>query len=223
MFVLADDLSWNSLGANSDIAFAAPYLTALAKEGMIVSNYYAQEVCTPSRAALLTGRYPLSIGMQWGVVQTDTAWGMPIEETTLAEVLRDSGYSTHMLGKWHLGHHSAHFLPTARGFDSFTGYLNGDNEYFSKRVPTSPTFKDLLSADSNCYFTYENEDMHNYSTHFYKDKAIEIIESHDQATPLFLYLAFQAVHSPFQDKDGKTVMDIFEATSEYDSISVSTI
>jgi arylsulfatase A-like enzyme len=73
--------------------------------------------------------------MQYGSILAVKPWGLPLEETTIAEVLSDAGYQTHMLGKWHLGHHSAANLPTARGFDSFVGYLDGENYYFSKRDP----------------------------------------------------------------------------------------
>jgi hypothetical protein len=211
IFILADDLGWNSMGYEDyDLDFVTPYLTDFATNGLKLTSYYAQEVCTPSRAAFLTGRYPLSIGMQYGVVQTDTPWGLNLNETTIAEVLSDSGYATHMLGKWHLGHHSPRFLPTARGFDSFTGYVDGDNYYYSKRNPTKDTFFDFMSSDQNCYYSYDNPDMHNYSTHFYRDNAIEIIEQHDTSVPLFLYLAFQAVHDPFQD-----VTDLREVAPEF--------
>lgn len=193
VFILADDLGWNSIGYEDyDLSFTTPTLTTMAQSGIILTNYYAQEVCTPSRAALLTGRYPLSTGMQYGVVETDTAWGLNLNETTLAEALHNNGYSTHMIGKWHLGHQSPRYLPTARGFDTFTGYLDGDNYYFSKRNPTLNLFHDFISADQECYYTYDNSDMHNYSTHFYRDLAIKTIEDHDQSVPLFLYLAFQA-------------------------------
>ena len=88
VFILADDLSWNALGgfdSESDIAFAAPGLAALAAQGIKMTNYYAQELCTPSRAALLTGRYPVSMGMQFGTVLASKPWGMPLDETTIAE------------------------------------------------------------------------------------------------------------------------------------------
>ena len=128
VIIVADDLGWNSLGYTEDtMAFATPYLTALAESGINMENFYAQEVCSPSRGSLLTGRYPLSIGMQYGMVSANAEWGMPLDETTLAEVLQDTGYSTHMLGKWHLGYFSPKFLPTERGCDSWTGNANGEN------------------------------------------------------------------------------------------------
>jgi hypothetical protein len=220
IFILADDLGWNSIGYyDYDLSFATPHLTALAKDGIILANYYSQEVCTPGRAALLTGRYPLSIGMQYGVVETDTPWGLNLNETTLAEVLKLNGYATHMLGKWHLGHHSPQYLPTARGFDTFTGYFDGDNYYYSKRNPTKDTFFDFTSSDKDCYYNYVNPNMHNYSTHLYRDLAINIINDHKSTVPLFLYLSFQAVHDPFEDvTDLRTVSSEFIEKDIYDKI-----
>lgn len=99
IMIVADDLGWNSLGYNDDdIAFATPILTNMARKGITLGNYYAQEVCSPSRGSLLTGRYPLSIGMQYGMVAANAEWGMSLDETTIAEVLKDNHYTTHMLG-----------------------------------------------------------------------------------------------------------------------------
>jgi len=200
IIILADDLSWNSIGyTSSDVAFATPHLSSLAKQGIIMNNFYAQEVCTPSRASLLTGRYPLSIGMQYGMVSAIAEWGMPLEETTLPEVLKDNSYVTHMLGKWHLGYFSPLFLPTARGFDSWTGYSNGENYYWSKKSPDYAEHSDFIESNTTCYAPYTGSDKHNYSTIFYTNKAINIIENHDTSDPLFLYMAYQAVHDPFID------------------------
>ena len=200
IIILADDLSWNSIGYSSDdIAFATPYLTALAQKGIIMSNFYAQEVCTPSRASLLTGKYPLSLGMQYGMIAATAEWGMPLDEVTIAEVLKDNSYTTHMLGKWHLGYFSPLFLPTARGFDTWTGYSNGENYYWSKRSPDYPLHSDFLESNKTCYTPYSGSDKHDYSTTFYTNKAINIIQNHNTNLPLFMYLAYQAVHDPFVD------------------------
>jgi arylsulfatase A-like enzyme len=131
VFILADDLGWNSMGYQEyDLTFATPTLSAMAAKGIIMDSYYAQEVCTPSRASLLTGRYPLSVGMQYSIIMPTTSWGLHIDETTIADVLNSEGYHTHMLGKWHLGHFDPRLLPTARGFSSFTGYLCGESYYW---------------------------------------------------------------------------------------------
>jgi arylsulfatase A-like enzyme len=124
VFIYADDLAWNSIGYEDyDLQFTTPHLTSMAEKGIRMTNYYAQEVCNPSRASLLTGRYPASVGMQYGVIQYYDPWGLSLDETLLPEILKDEGYKTYMLGKWHLGHYSERMLPTARGFDTFTGQL----------------------------------------------------------------------------------------------------
>jgi arylsulfatase A-like enzyme len=200
IIILADDLAWNSIGYSStEMSFVTPEMTDLAAEGIIMNNFYAQEVCSPSRGALMTGRYPLSIGMQYGMVGTTAEWGLSLDEITLAEVLKTNGYSTHMLGKWHLGYFTPLFLPTARGFDSWIGYSNGENYYWSKKLPDYPENVDFITSNTTCYSPYEEEDRHNYSTTFYTEKAKTIINDHSYETPLFLYLAYQAVHDPFID------------------------
>jgi arylsulfatase A-like enzyme len=108
-----------------------------------------------------------------------------------------------MLGKWHLGHFSPRALPTARGFDTFSGYMTGDEGYWSKKVAKTVQFTDFMSANSTCYWPYQDDDLHDYSTFLYTDKAVEIIEESDSDTPFFLYIAFQAVHDPFDDIGGK--------------------
>ena len=202
IFILADDLGWNSIGYEDyDLSFATPRLTSLASQGIIMENYYAQEVCTPARASLLTGRHPLSVGMQYSIIMPTTAWGLGLDEKTIAEVLGDAGWKTHALGKWHLGHYSPRFLPTARGFDTFLGYLSGENYYWSKHNPDHDLFTDFMYSDKDCYTPYEEDDIHTYSTFLYRDKAISIIQDHnDTESSLFIYLAFQAVHDPFMDK-----------------------
>ena len=202
IFMLADDLGWNSVGyMDYDLSFATPHLSALASQGIIMDNYYAQEVCTPARASLLTGRHPLSVGMQYSIIMPTTAWGLGLEEKTVADVLGDAGWKTHAIGKWHLGHFSPRYLPTARGFDSFIGYLSGENYYWSKHNPDHDLFTDFMYSDKDCYTPYEQDDLHTYSTFLYRDKAISIINDHNETdSSLFIYLAWQAVHDPFMDK-----------------------
>jgi arylsulfatase A-like enzyme len=226
VFILADDLSYQDLGGLNkyegaqDLKDVTPTLTAMAKDSLVLGNYYAMETCTPTRAALLTGRYPLKMGMQYGVVEMSRGWGLPLAEQTLAEVLRDEGYKTHMIGKWHLGHHSPMLLPTARGFETFTGFLDSENYYFSKRSPSNDKFVDFLVADEDCYYTYTGPSLHNYSTHLYREVAVKIIEEHDASDPLFLYLAFNAVHVPFNDIPDEYPNGYREAPDEWLSAGV---
>lgn len=202
----ADDLAWNSMGTTTEsLTYVTPTLTSLAQQGIFMANFYAQEVCTPSRASLLTGRYPLSVGMQYGMVAAIAEWGMSLDETTLAEVLRDENYATHLLGKWHLGYYSPEYLPTARGFDSFTGFLNGENFYWSKKSPDYDEYTDFLTSDKYCYGSYNGDDMTDYSTTFYTNKALNILDSHPNDKSLFLLMSYQAVHDPFVDVDNSII------------------
>lgn len=177
-----------------------PILTNLAQNSVIINQYYSQEVCTPARASLLTGRYPISVGMQYGVIEPYSPWALNLNETTVAEVLQDVGYDTYAYGKWHLGHHTERYLPTARGFGEFVGYLNGDNFYYDKVCPNEDNYVDFIYSNASCYMKApDKEAFQEYSTAYYTNKAIEVIEEHtkEDANPFFLYLAYQAVHAPF--------------------------
>jgi arylsulfatase A-like enzyme len=181
----------------------APFLSSMRDGGVDLRKYYSQEACTPSRASLMTGRNPLTLGWQMGVSTDADDGGLNLNETTIAEVLQSSGYTTYMLGKWNLGNRSPRYLPTARGFDYFLGFMNGYNNYWSKLDPDNPTFHDFMYSDTDCYYAYDGDDMKHYSTHLYRDWAISYIESHDfDASPMFMYIAFQAVHDPFSDEEG---------------------
>ena len=201
IFLLADDLGYNSMqySATTDLTVSTPFLSKMAQQGIILTNYYAQESCTPSRAALLTGRYPLTLGMQFNDVSTASGWGLNDTEILIPQILREEGYITYMLGKWNLGHFSPKFLPTARGFDYFLGFLTGETYYWSKLCPQHTGIADLLYADENCYHGYDGDDKHEYSTFLYRDKAVKVIRNHDYSAPLFMYLSFQGVHDPYHD------------------------
>lgn len=120
LVILADDLGWGDLGANWAETKETPNLDELAAEGTrFVDFHSAASTCSPSRASLLTGRLGARNGVTHNFAVT-SAGGLPLNETTLAEVLRAAGYSTGAIGKWHLGHHGRHH-PTARGFDYYFG------------------------------------------------------------------------------------------------------
>ncbi len=202
VFIMSDDVGWNSLGyENFDLSFATPHLTQLARKGIIMSQYYSQELCSPARASLLTGRYPLSIGMQFGTIQLSEPFGLDVRETLFPQVLKSlGGYTSYIIGKWNLGHYCPQLLPTARGFDFFIGYLDGLNYYWSKRNPSSDKYQDFMYSDSRCYDKYDGPDLADYSSMLYADKAVRVIQEHDYATsPMFLYFSAQAVHDPFTD------------------------
>jgi arylsulfatase A len=118
--ILADDLGYGDISAFGSQVIDTPNIDRLAKEGVTMTSWYAaQNVCTPSRAGLLTGRYAPRSGTQF-VTRPHSTWGMAPGEVTIAEMLKDAGYATGMIGKWHLGHRLK-FWPTNQGFESFLG------------------------------------------------------------------------------------------------------
>jgi len=206
VLILADDLSFQSL--NTPIDTTMEYLTKelsfLANNGIYMNNFYAQEVCTPSRAALLTGMYPIHIGVQHGLDNGETLWGLNASFPLISEALDSSGYTSYAFGKWHLGFTDSKWLPTSRGFSEYVGYLMGQNYYWSKIYPTSRSTysEDFLSSNVDCFYPYSDADKTNYSTFLYTSMAVRVIEKHateDETSPFFLYLPFQNVHSPYYD------------------------
>ncbi|CAN7943622.1 unnamed protein product, partial [Ixodes hexagonus] len=122
---------WDDVSFHGSSQIPTPNLDALAADGITLHNYYVQPMCTPSRAALMTGLYPIRTGMQHWVIRSPEPWGLPLELKLMPEHLKDLGYSTHLVGKWHLGYFKKEYTPTYRGFDSFYGYYNGYIDYYS--------------------------------------------------------------------------------------------
>ncbi|MBN2475859.1 MAG: arylsulfatase [Pirellulales bacterium] len=187
LFILADDLGWGDVGFHGG-PIQTPTLDALAASGARLEQFYAQPVCSPTRAALLTGRYPIRHGLQVGVVRPWAQHGLPLQERTLPQALREAGYQTAICGKWHLGHFQPAYLPTQRGFDHQYGHYNGALDYFTH---VRDGGHDWHRDDRACY-------DQGYSTFLLADEAVQIIRQHAPPKPLFLYLPFNAVHSPWQ-------------------------
>ncbi len=187
LFLLLDDLGYTDVGFNGgDIK--TPNIDKLAKSGAKLSSFYVQPVCSPTRAALMTGRYPMRHGLQVGVVRPWAQYGLPLGERTLAQALRHAGYFTAIIGKWHLGHFQRAYLPTMRGFDHQYGHYNGALDYFTH------------IRDGG--FDWHRNDKVNrdegYTTKLLGDEAVRVIEKHDAKSPLFLYMPFNAPHTPLQ-------------------------
>jgi arylsulfatase A-like enzyme len=188
VYLVADDLGWRDVGFHGG-GIDTPHLDRLAAEGVRLDQFYAQPTCSPTRGALLTGRYPIRLGLQVGVVRPWSKHGLPLDERTLAEALRDAGYFTAMTGKWHLGHGTHEFFPTRRGFDHQHGYYNGAVDYFTHRRERA------LDWHRNDRSLPEET---GYATSLIGAEAVRIIENHDPARPLFLYVPFGAPHPPYQ-------------------------
>ena len=187
LFILADDLGSYDVGwRGSDIK--TPNLDKLALGGARLDQFYVQPVCSPTRAALLTGRYPMRHGLQVGVVRPWAQHGLPLEERTLPQALGEAGYTTGIFGKWHLGHFAPEYLPTRRGFDRQYGHYNGALDYFEH---TRDGGFDWHRHDKVC----RDE---GYSTFLVADEAAKFIREHDGRKPFFAYVPFNAVHAPLQ-------------------------
>ena len=184
---LADDLGWKDVGWHGS-EIPTPHLDRLARAGAQLDFFYVQPVCSPTRAALMTGRYPIRHGLQVGVIRPWAQHGLPLQEQTLAQGLKDAGYATAIVGKWHLGHFREDYLPTRRGFDHQYGHYNGAIDYFEH---TRDGGFDWHRDDRVC----RDE---GYSTHLLADEAIRIVQQHAGKKPFFLYVPFNAVHSPHQ-------------------------
>jgi arylsulfatase I/J len=187
VYIVADDLGFADVGfRGSDIL--TPNIDRLAAEGAILQNFYTQPLCTPTRAALMTGRYPLRYGLQVGVIPSGGSYGLAPDEFLLPQALKEAGYATHMVGKWHLGHADRAYWPRQRGFDSFYGALVGEIDHF----------KHEAHGVTDWYRDNELVVEPGYDTELFGAEAVRLIEGHDTASPLFLYLAFTAPHTPYQ-------------------------
>jgi len=191
VFLLADDLGHHDVGFTGGKEIKTPHLDALASGGARLDAFYVQPVCSPTRAAFLTGRYPSRHGLQTGVVRPWAQYGLPIEERTLAQGLREAGYATAIVGKWHLGHFQPEYLPTRRGFDRQYGHYNGALDYFTH------------IRDGGHDWHRDDRENHDegYSTHLLAKEAVRVIKERDKAKPLFLYVPFNGVHTPLQVPD----------------------
>uniref|UniRef100_UPI0037E7C47E arylsulfatase B n=1 Tax=Semicossyphus pulcher TaxID=241346 RepID=UPI0037E7C47E len=202
VFVLADDFGWYDVGYHSS-EIKTPNLDKLSAGGVRLENYYVQPLCTPSRNQLMTGRYQIHTGMQHQIIWPCQPYCVPLDEKMLPQLMKEAGYSTHMVGKWHLGMYKKDCLPTRRGFDTYFGYLTGSEDYnthvrCSHINPLNLTRCALDLRDGEEVATGYKEV---YSTELFSQRAISIIAKHNSNKPLFLYLALQAVHAPLQVPD----------------------
>ena len=191
VFILADDLGYADVGFNGGREIATPHLDRLAVSGARLEHLYVQPVCTPTRAALMTGRYPMRHGLQVGVVRPWAQYGLPLEERTLAQALKQARYATAIIGKWHLGHFDPAYLPTRRGFDFQYGHYNGAIDYYTHVRENGHDWhrQDRASYDEG------------YSTHLLTQEAVKFVDAQKSGQPFFLYLTFNAVHAPHQVPD----------------------
>ena len=187
VFLLIDDLGYADCGFNGGKQILTPNIDRLAKAGAVLEHHYVQPVCSPTRSTLLTGRYPTRTGV-YSVVTPHATWGLPLAERTLADALKQAGYSTEIVGKWHLGEFKPEYLPLARGFEHHYGHYFGALDYYTHE----------RDGELDWYRDGKAVKEEGYTTHLLRDEACRVIARQPKDKPLFLYVPFNGVHGPFQ-------------------------
>jgi arylsulfatase A-like enzyme len=201
IFIMADDLGNADLGYRGH-QVSTPNIDKLANDGVRLESFYGEPVCTPSRAALMTGRYPMRYGLQTLVIFPSHTYGLALDEKTLPQALKEAGYKTLMTGKWHLGHADKKFWPQNRGFDYFYGNVVGEVNYFTRERGG------LIDWQRNGKFLKEE----GYYTDLIGDEAVKLIDQQDGKQPFFLYFASLAPHAPYQAPE--SAMEKYKAVPE---------
>jgi arylsulfatase A-like enzyme len=203
MFLIDDmgfnDIPWN----NPDIDM--PFVSSLAADGKILTHAYTSHVCSPSRGAFLSGFYPHHTGMAHSVYGESNPECTPFKFDLLPKKLKEAGYKSHMIGKWHLGFCNIECTPTGRGFDTFYGFYHGAVDHWTRVTSAgSPGYDwhdevagDLSSYGADLSAANAPEDGI-YSQDLLTQRTIDLIHAHDQSHPLFMYLPSPLVHTPMQ-------------------------
>lgn len=200
--IMTDDLGYVDVGFNGSIDIPTPNIDRIAKQGVKFTNGYTPyPVCSPSRAGFITGRYQQRFGYERNVQYrpNDPKMGLPKTEKTIPEVMGQVGYTSGVIGKWHLGAHISNH-PLNRGFDFFYGHLGGGHRYFPEELTIEDSYS--ISDEPLSYRTWimrnhQPEKTNQYLTDEFSDEAIEFIEKNHKG-PFFLYLAYNAPHGPLQ-------------------------
>ncbi|MDE2976911.1 MAG: sulfatase-like hydrolase/transferase, partial [Acidobacteriota bacterium] len=192
VLIVADDLGWRDVSFNGgDIA--TPNIDRIAAEGVRLDRFYVAPTCSPTRAGLMTGRHPIRYGMMRGVVMGYHDYGLDPEATLIPEVLGEAGYEQRgLVGKWHLGLSRREYHPRERGFTRFVGHLGWGFDYFThERYGEVDWFHDEESVDEP-----------GYSTDLISEHAVRFVREHAGGdAPFFLFVPYNAPHSPFQAKE----------------------
>lgn len=200
--IMADDLGYADVGFNRNSELPTPNIDRIAEDGVVFTDAYVPfAVCGPSRAGFITGRYPQRFGFERNPAwrPTDPSVGLSLEEKTIAEVLRPAGYTSGLVGKWHLGSHEK-LHPLSRGFAEFFGHLGGGLRYFPEDLTIEHTLETKNEPES--YKTWVSRGRQpvrtqRYLTEEFSHEAVEFINRHKDQ-PFFLFLSYNAPHAPMQ-------------------------
>ena len=188
VYIVADDLGWKDVGFNGCADIKTPNLDKLAETGAKFTQFYVQPMCTPTRAALMTGRYPFRYGLQTIVIPGGAAYGLATNEWLMPQCLADAGYRTAIIGKWHLGHANPIYWPKQRGFDYQYGAMIGELDYYTH-------------SDAGVLDWFRNNQPvkeKGYTTQLIGNDAVKYINGQSADKPFYLYLTFNAPHTPYQ-------------------------
>ncbi len=191
LLIVADDLGWADVGFHGG-PIDTPALDRLAAEGVELRRFYATPICSPSRAALMTGRDPMRLGVAYATIMPWSNVGVHPQERFMPQAFKEAGYQTAVIGKWHLGHAQQTYHPNARGFDHFYGHLHTEVGYF-------PPFASQGGKDFQR--NGQSVDEEGYETDLLADEAVRWLQARDAGRPFFLYLPFLAPHTPLQAPD----------------------
>jgi arylsulfatase A-like enzyme len=192
VILLADDLGWADVGFHGGTQIDTPSLDRLAREGVELNRFYTTPICSPTRAALMTGRDPFRLGVAYGVIMPWHTIGIHPDEHFMPQTFQQAGYQTAMVGKWHLGHAQETYHPNQRGFDHFYGHLHTEVGYF-------PPFSNQGGKDFQRNGVSIDEE--GYETYLLADEAARWIGARDKERPFFLYVPFIAPHTPLDAPD----------------------
>ncbi|XP_070560404.1 arylsulfatase B-like [Ptychodera flava] len=206
ILIVVDDWGWDDVSLHGSDQIPTPNIDALAHQGVILHNYYVQPICTPTRGALMTGRHPIHLGLQHDVIYGAQPYGLRLNETIMPQYFHNLGYTTHMIGKWHLGFFTEDHTPTHRGFETHFGYYCGHEDYYDRLAGEGKYWGyDMRRNGVLDYSTYNQ-----YATDLFTMEALKTIGTYANSTkPLFLYLAHLGVHAgndiyPLQAPDSYT-------------------
>lgn len=203
IYIMSDDMGYGDLGCYGQTAYQTPNLDRLAAQGIrFVNAYSAGAVCTPTRAALMTGRYPARtpVGLFEPLKPVDSAFGLTARYRSFAFRLREIGYETALIGKWHLGY-SAQYSPTQNGFDYFFGFRGAADDYFSHRGVRA-----FMAGPPDLYQNGQPIQSTEYLTDLFSQKAVDFLKRKHQK-PFFLAVTYNAPHWPWQGPTDKPYAD----------------
>eukprot|EP01060_Flectonema_neradi_P016533 TRINITY_DN2315_c0_g1_i2.p1 TRINITY_DN2315_c0_g1~~TRINITY_DN2315_c0_g1_i2.p1 ORF type:complete len:535 (+),score=103.15 TRINITY_DN2315_c0_g1_i2:55-1659(+) len=205
IMILQDDMGMYDVGFNNKAAASyTSNITSLATDGVVLTNHYTHWHCSPTRRSFLSGRLPIHHGEQLSGVTTDD---IDLRMTWISKKMKSAGYETHWFGKGHTGYESMNHLAVKNGFDSYFGYLTGAQDYTS-----NDKWQGIHPALTDAEWTNRPESCHpnTYSSELYGDLAVRAVAEHDTTKPFFMYLAFQAVHEPYNPVPGNPEATVYQ-------------